>query len=291
MSTEYSVELLCSTLEVSRSSYYEWKNGKTYKVNYRKEIMEQQTVKEFWEHKRRYGARRITASLQQKNIRASIYTTRKVMKRQGLKSIQPRSFVPKTTNSKHSYTMSPNLLESRETPKCINKVWVGDITYIPLQGGKFCYLSVWMDLFSRRIIGWKLMAHMREEIVIESLRKAIQSRKPLSGTIIHSDRGGQYAGNAFRALLRKHELLQSMSNADNPYDNANMESYFSRFKAELIQKGSFLTIEDAQIEIEEYIENYYNVIRLHSSLNYNSPLNFELKSKMKNEKDKSGKLA
>lgn len=128
-------------------------------------------------------------------------------------------------------------------------------------------MAVWMDLCFRRIAGWHLADHMREELVIKALKQALKLRSPVKGMLVHTDRGGQYAGHAFRRLLQEHEVLQSMSKADDPYDNAFMESCFSRFKAELL--------EDAQTEIFEYIEMYYNPVRRHSSLGYKSPQVFE----------------
>jgi transposase InsO family protein len=183
--------------------------------------------------------------------------------------------VPKTTHSKHTYTKSPNLLKQRQFPSTINEVWVGDITYIPMGNGSFSYLSAWMDLCSRRLIGWSLDSHMRESLVIDSFKRALQKRCIKPGLLTHSDRGGQYAGNAFRKLLHHYKVIQSMSDADNPYDNAFMESCFSRFKAELLQGGSFQTTEDAMTEIADYID-YYNTQRLHSSLGYMPPIHFEL---------------
>jgi transposase InsO family protein len=197
----------------------------------------------------------------------------------GLKAIQPRSFVPKTTDSRHPYRISPNLLKERGFPSGINEVWVGDITYIPMAGGTFRYLSVWMDLYSRRIVGWDLQDHMKEALVLVSLRKALKVRGIRGNLLAHSDRGGQYAGTKFRQLIDKFKLTQSMSDADNPYDNAFMESCFSRFKAELLEGGAFQTAEDSYTEIFEYIEMYYNPIRLHSSIGYLSPNTFETRLK------------
>jgi putative transposase len=152
---------------------------------------------------------------------------------------------------------------------------VGDITYIAMANGAFLYLAVWLDLYSRRIIGWQLEDNMKEELVMAAFKKACQNRSPPQGLIIHSDRGGQYAGNAFRKLIDGKKIIQSMSRADNAYDNAFMESCFSRFKAELMQDGAFTSKEDAQTEIFEYIQMYYNPVRRHSSLNYVRPVNFE----------------
>lgn len=239
--------------------------------------MEQQIINTFREHKCRYGSRRITKTLQQDGETVSRYKTGKVLHSYGLKAIQPRSFVPKTTDSRHPYKISPNLLLNRAIPIRPNEVWVSDITYIPLAGGQWCYLAVWMDLFSRRIIGWHLDDNMQETLITKAFKRALAGRKIQKGSIVHSDRGGQYAGKVFRKMITAKHLLQSMSRADNPYDNAFMESYFSRFKAELLQDGIFETIEDARTEIFEYIEMYYNTTRIHSSLNYQSPVNYEKK--------------
>lgn len=115
-------------------------------------------------------------------------------------------------------------------PTETNRVWVGHITYVPLSGGRWAYLAVWMDLFSRRIVGWQLETHMREELIVKALKKGIRTRRPPKQMLIHSDRGGQYEGKAFRRLLAGKHFRQSMSGAGNPYDNAFMESCFGRFK-------------------------------------------------------------
>lgn len=239
--------------------------------------MEQKVIHIFRENKRRYGSRRIVKELRAQGNPISRHTAGKMLRDNGLKAIQPRSFVPRTTDSRHPYPISPNLLLDRTMPKAPNEVWVGDITYIPLAGGKWAYLAVWMDLFSRRIVGWHLDCHMQESLITTAFKKALYGRKPPKELIVHSDRGGQYAGTNFRKLISDHSLLQSMSRADNPYDNAFMESRFSRLKAELLQGGAFETIEDAHTEIFEYLEMYYNTRRLHSSLDYQSPMSYEKK--------------
>ena len=243
--------------------------------------MEQKIIDTFRKHKRRYGSRRICKAIQSEGEKLSRYKAGKVLHKFGLKAIQPRSFVPKTTDSRHRYTISPNLLLNTVLPQQPNQVWVGDITFIPLTLTRWAYLAVWMDLFSRKIIGWQLEDHMQEALIAGAFRKALNSRMITDGVIIHSDRGGQYAGNNFRKIINDKKMLQSMSRADNPYDNAFMESCFSRFKAELLQDGIFETIEDARTEIFEYIEMYYNSIRLHSSLEYKSPAQYEQDYKLK----------
>ena len=243
--------------------------------------MEQKIIDTFGEHKRRYGSRRICKAIQAESGKISRYKAGKVLHKFGLKAIQPRSFVPKTTDSRHRYTISPNLLLNRILPQHLNEMWVGDITFIPLAGARWSYLAVWMDLFSRKIIGWQLEDHMQEALITGAFKKALNTRVINDGIIIHSDRGGQYASNNFRKIISDKKMLQSMSRADNPYDNAFMESCFSRFKAELLQDGIFETIEDARTEIFEYIEMYYNTIRLHSSLGYKSPAQYEQDYKLK----------
>ena len=260
-------------MQVSRSAYYQ--SREVREPAPAKQQVEVQVVEVFKEHKRRYGIRRICSELKDKGIKAGRYQCRKVMQKHGLKAIQPRSFVPRTTDSRHPYPISPNLLLERQPPKKPNEVWVGDITYIPLSEGRWAYLSVWMDLYSRRIVGWQLDTHMREELVVASLKKAFNTREVKPGLILHSDRGGQYAGGAFRKVLVKRKINQSMSRADNPYDNAFMESCFSRFKAELLEDGMFDSLEDAHTEIFEFIEMYYNPKRKHSSLDYKSPMQYE----------------
>jgi putative transposase len=262
-------------LGLSRSAYYHWLTGKVTSKNQKRSQVQTAIIETFQQHRRRYGVRRIVSELKDKGIAAGSYQVRQVMQKNGLQAIQPRSFVPRTTDSRHPYLISPNLLLEQPFPVAPNQVWVGDITYIALSNGLFLFLAVWMDLYSRRIIGWQLEDNMRKELIIAAFKKACQNRSAGQGLIIHSDRGEQYAGKAFRKLIHGQSFIQSMSRADNPYDNAFMESCFSRFKAELMQDGAFENKADAQAEIFEYIEMYYNTIRKHSSLMYLSPSKFE----------------
>jgi putative transposase len=267
--------VMCNVLSVSRSCYYVYRKFGNAPPSLVKKEMEEQVVKAFKLHKQRYGVRRLLPELGDQGLKIGHCRIRRILKKHELKAIQPKSFVPRTTDSRHPYPISPNLLKGQAFPVRIDQVWVGDITFIPLQGNKWGYLAVWMDLFSRKVTGWQLRAHMREELVMEAFVKSWDGRKAARGLIIHSDRGGQYAGKKFRKLLTGRFSLQSMSGTDNPYDNAFMESYFSRFKAELLQGGAFDGLENARKEIFEYIEMYYNPIRRHSALGYISPVAFE----------------
>ena len=178
-------------MQVSRSAYYQSLEPKA--PNLKTQAVEEKITAVFRAHKRRYGVRRICAELKERQIRVGKHRCRRILRKHGLRAIQPRSFVPRTTQSRHPYPISPNLLLNKEAPAKPNEVWVGDITYLPLAEGRWAYLSVWMDLYSRRIVGWQLESHMREELVIASLNKALQTRRAKPGLIVHSDRGGQYA--------------------------------------------------------------------------------------------------
>ena len=155
--------------------------------------------------------------------------------------------------------LSPNLLLERairvDRPR---QVIVGDITYLPLQNADWAYLATWMDLFSRKIVGWQVADSMTAALVIEALKKAILREHLPTGLIVHSDRGGQYVDTELRKLLKQHRFEQSMSRADETYDNAHAESLFSRYKAELLEDGAFADLEQARSETFAYIEGYYN---------------------------------
>ena len=227
----------------------------------------------FWEHKRRYGARRIAQELSSRNKCCDVGRVGRLLREMGLKAIQPKSYRPRTTDSRHRLGYSPNLLLESSPPVGVNQVWVGDISYVPLRGGDFLYLAMLMDLYSRRIVAWELRDHMKESLVLAALRAAIALRQPGADLIHHSDRGGQYAGNAYRRVLARAGMRQSMSRADSCYDNAFMESCFGTIKTEL-EMDCYENERVARIEIGGYIR-YYNTRRRHSSLDYQTPEEFE----------------
>jgi putative transposase len=268
--TTYPVAILCRALGVSRSGYYAWKERPA-----RQDQLAPQVEEVFWQNSRRYGSRRITAELREQTV-IGRHRVRRLMREQGLRAIQPRRFVPRTTDSRHGQRMSPNLLVEREIivdrPR---QVIVGDITYLPLQNGQWAYLATWMDLFSRKILGWQVASSMTAELVIEALKKAIIREHLPAGLIVHSDRGGQYVDAELRNLLKRQGFEQSMTRADESYDNAHAESLFSRYKTELLEDGAFCDLEQARSETFAYIEGYYNRTRRHSALGYLSPENFE----------------
>lgn len=263
----------CRYLSVNRTSFHAWQTAEPT-------IFEEQDAQLaplvrviFKRHRRRYGARRIAEDLKEMGHPCDRRKVSNVMKTLKLKAIQPKSFVPKTTDSRHRLGYSPNLLLDADAPTTINQVWVGDITYIPLTDRTFCYMAMLMDLFSRRIVGWYLDNNMTEQLVLKALRSSIKERQPDVGLIHHTDRGGQYAGNEYRSILRRAAITQSMSRADNCYDNAFMESCFATIKNEL-EMTDYQSKAEARREMSKYIR-YYVHERRHSSLDYRSPAQFE----------------
>lgn len=277
VSKEYPVRLCCQLVGVSRSGYYGYQRRRRDASPVGES--ETETGKEigaiFWEHKRRYGARRIQAELRSRGKRIGRRRIRKLMQVMGLAAIQPRSFVPKTTQSPRELAACANLVKQQTTITCPNQVWVGDITYIPLADGSFAYLAAWADAGSRQIKGWKIARSMPDSLIIDAFEQAVKRYNPGAGLIVHSDRGGQYFSKKFRGILAAKGYLQSMAGIDNPYENAMAESLWSRLKAEVVEGGVFATIEEAEVEIFDYIECYYNTKRRHSGIGYQTPAEFE----------------
>ena len=270
---EFEVTELCNMFEVSRSAFYGWLNASPNTYQQQDTELQPMVQDIFQQHRRRYGARRISAELQSQGKSCSRSKARKIMDQTGLVAIQPKSFKPRTTDSKHKLGYSPNLLLGGIEIDRLNQVWVGDITYISLLG-KFAYLALLMDLHSRKIVGWSLETTLMQRLVISTLKAAIKQRQPIPGLIHHTDRGGQYAGNEYRQILKRAGMQQSMSRAGDCYDNAFMESCFGTIKTEL-EITTYTSLEEALKEIQEYI-NYYNNQRRHSSIDYLSPNSFEL---------------
>jgi transposase InsO family protein len=194
---------LCGTLEVSRSSYYAWATGHSHQPEAE---LTDRVEAAFWRHSRRYGSRRIRAELAAEGLAVGRDRVRRVMREEGLRAIQPRSFVPRTTDSRHGHRISPNLLLDRKPVTRPNEVVVGDITYLPLVSGAWAYLATWLDLYSRMIVGWQVADEMTDELIITAMKKAIMRRKPEAGLIVHSDRGGQYVTGLVPPLAHRARL-------------------------------------------------------------------------------------
>jgi putative transposase len=269
--TGASLRRVCQVLNLPRSSYYKASSESSMKVSDGLIGKELECV--FRHHRRRYGYRRLLRELRAKALCCAPSRVRRLMKERGLKAIQPKNYIPRTSDGRAN-APSPNLLANQPLPDQPNRVWAGDITFIPTAAG-WRYLAVVIDLYSRRVVGWHLATHMRSDLVCNAFKKALQSRRVAHQAIFHSDRGSQYGSVAFRDLLKKAGFIQSMSRRANPYDNAWTESFIGTLKNEMLQNGCFENDEDAMVELFDYIESYYNHKRRHSSLGYLSPAQFE----------------
>lgn len=273
----FPVAVVCQALGVSRAGYYAYVRGEAGPREQEDARLRPLVRQIFWEHKRRYGARRIAVELTARGEACGPGRVARLLKQLGLRAIQPKSFRPRTTQGRHPLGYSPNLLVEVPPPRAINQVWLGDITFVPLAGSRFAYLALLMDLYSRRIVGWELAEHMAEALVLAALRQAIAARQPAPGLIHHTDRGGQYAGGEYRRVLGRARMRQSMSRADNVYDNAFMESCFGTIKTEL-EMEVHANLSAAHEEIHGYL-CYYDTKRRHSALGYLTPRDFELSQK------------
>jgi len=264
---------MCRVFKVSRSCYYRWlsieKQEDTKLNNLIKNIFETSNST--------YGTRRIKQQLvKDYELIVSRRRIGKIMKKLGLVCKNKKRFRIKTTNSNHNFSIAPNRLNQDFFATKPNQVYVGDITYIPTKQG-WLYLAVVIDLFSRRIVGWSMDDNMKTSLVNDALLMAIQKRKPKPGLIFHTDRGSQYASDSHKALLKEFRIIQSMSAKGNCYDNAVSESFFHTLKTNLIYHTTFETKAHARMAIFSFIEIWYNRKRLHSYLDYMSPVEFEQK--------------
>lgn len=212
--------------------------------------------------------------LLKRGIKCCRNTVAKYMRKAGISANRRTKFRISTTDSSHDQPVASNLLKQDFSTVAINEVWLTDITYIPTKEG-VSYLAAIVDLHSRKIIGWQTSRNIDSQLVVAALDQAIAIRTPKPGLIVHSDRGSQYASSAFRERLDKFQLRQSMSRRGNCYDNAPMESFFKSYKTEEVQNDLYETHEEATRETSQYIECFYNLRRLHSSLSYRSPIEFE----------------
>ena len=276
---------------MSRSAYHDYRRSRSHVLSARQAALSERVKAIFDDHRRRYGTRRIAAELKAEGTGAGRCAVRSQMKRMGLRAIAPRRFTPRTTDARHGQQASPNLLLDNGNAPCKpGEVVVGDITYLPLQSGKWGYLASWQDKFSKRVVGWAVEARMTDELVIKAFGKAVASGHVKAGAIIHTDRGSQYVSHDFRALLAESGCRQSMSRRANCYDNAQAESFFSRYKAELLEGGAFESVSQARSETFSYIEGYYNRARRHSSLAYKTPEEFEREINIKKKEDNSERV-
>jgi len=260
---------MCRVLKVRKSGYYHWRKrpiSSRKKANI--ELMND-IKKAHKETKELYGSRRLCAELRNRGLKCGKNRVARLMKENAIRSKRIKKFKA-TTNSKHNLPVAENLLNQNFKVQKPNEVWVADITYVPTDEG-WLYLASIMDLYHRKVVGWAMSATMTKELVITAFNQAIWRYKPPEGVIHHSDRGSQYASNEYQKLLKSKGFKTSMSRKGNCYDNACAESFFGSIKSELIYLNHYKTRKEASSSIFEYIEVFYNRIRLHSSLGYKSP--------------------
>jgi putative transposase len=267
---------MCQVMQVSRSGYYKWVQEKANENSYqkRRKALLARIRWFFLDSKKRYGAPKITKLLQREGWKVSERLVGILMRENGLRSCVSKRFRVITTDSDHTNPIAPNTLNQDFKTTAPNKVWMTDITYVPCRQGRL-YLASVMDLFTRKIVGWRLADRMTTDLVLAALDQAYESQQPPAGLLHHSDRGSQYASEEYRSKLNQYGMKASMSRKGNCYDNACIESFHSVLKKEFIYCTKFRTKDQAQQEVFEYIELFYNRKRIHGSLNYLSPDRFE----------------
>jgi putative transposase len=269
----YPVKKMADVLEVSRSRYYAWLKKP---VNARKQqdhALLGLVKKIFEENRRTYGSPRIHLDLSDLGQRCSRKRVARIMRENGI-FVRLKKKYKVTTNSDHDYVVAENLLDQRFSVEAANKVWVSDITYIWTMEG-WLYLCIILDLYSRKVVGWTMDSRLGSSLATNALTMAVLHRNPPEKLIVHSDRGIQYASNAFRKKLKECKMIQSMSRKGNCWDNACAESFFATLKSEEVFKRSYKTRDEARKRIFEYIAVFYNGRRKHSYLGYLSPVEFE----------------
>ena len=272
---DYPVTVLCRTLALKRSAYYDWR-ARGAQVIGRQELELRRRMKTlFAESRNSLGSRTLMNKLRKEGFQSGRYLVRNRMKTLGL-SVKTKRGFKVTTDSNHELSIAPNVLNRDFSPSAPNRAWGTDITYLWTSQG-WVYLAVVIDLYSRRVVGWSMDERMATSLVIRALMMAINLRQPGSGVIHHSDRGSQYASDAYQTLLKQHAMVCSMSRKGNCWDNAPVERFFSSLKREWVGDQQYQTRSEAMIDVRAYVTVYYNAKRLHSTLGYQTPIDFENK--------------
>ena len=279
MKMDYPVRRLCLYLKVSPSGFYDWERRQVHPCA---RALENQSLAEeidriHMRSRKTYGAPRVEKELRKKGRCHGRNRVARLMKQKGLCGRQKGRYRVQTTDSNHDQPIAPNRLAEAPKTSAPNQIWVADITYIKT-GQSWLYLAAIMDLYSRKIVGWAMSERIDTALVLNALTMALLHRRPGAKLLFHTDRGVQYASGDYRQALGAAGLIASMSGKGNCYDNAAMESFWSTLKLELVYRRDFQTRADAQSEIFDYIEVFYNRLRSHSALNYLSPVDFELQN-------------
>jgi len=261
-------------LEVSSSGYYAWRQRQPSVRGIANEQLVEVIKVIHAESHQTYGSPRMHAELSARGHHCNRKRVARLMRLHGIQARGRQRRRVVTTDSRHDLTVAPNLLRQDFSAQAPDEKWVSDITYVPTREG-WLYLAAVLDLFSRKVVGWSMDQTMTTSLVTHALRMALQTRRPASPLLHHSDRGRQYASHVYQQLLKTNAFRVSMSRSGNVYDNAVMESFFGSLKTELIHHHQFRTIREAKTHTFAYIEGFYNNRRRHSSLGYLSPDEFE----------------
>jgi putative transposase len=274
LSRIHTVRDLCQLLGVTRSGYYAWHRSSetSREINNRK--LTQEICVVFEAKRGRYGSPRITEELRRQGHKCNHKRVERLMRQAQLRGRTCRRKRVRTTDSDHDQPIAPNLLLDRPAPSKTDEVWVADITYVPTAEG-WLFVAAVMDLYSRQILGWSVWESLAAGGAMQALARALVKRGYPAGVIHHSDRGVQYASGEYRRQLQKHGLTASMSRKGNCYDNAAMEAFWSTLKREALEGSEHWNKDRVRRELFEFIEATYNRSRLHSSLGYQSPVDFE----------------
>lgn len=271
---DFEVTRLCETFEVSRSGYYAWKQRPASESSQRAESLTAEIEDIHLKRKQVYGSPRVHQELLDRGYDVCVNTVAKLMRNAGIRAKTKKKFKA-TTNSKHDHPVAQNVLDREfDSPSKPNEVWLSDITYIWTSAG-WMYLAVVLDLFTRKVVGWSVDASMTSQLVLDALQQAVVRERPEGAVLCHSDRGSQYASEAYQQLLKERGFECSMSRKGNCWDNAPMESFFATLKKELIHHEQYHTRSEVRLSLFEYIEAFYNTIRKHSALGYKSPAQFQ----------------
>lgn len=266
----YPVRLMCRVLDVSPSGYYAWLSRPESPRSLENCALVGEIRRIQARHRGRYGSPRMHAALRVEGHRCSRGRVERLMRRHRIRALAGRRFRPCTTDSRHTLAVAPNLLAQRFEAPAPNRVWLADLTYIPTGEG-WLYLAAVLDLATRKVVGWAMRDHMRAELTLSALTMAAQRQRPPAGLLQHSDRGSQYAADAYVAQLAAIGAVPSMSRRGCCHDNAPMESFFHTLKVELVHGQRWATRDEARRDLFAYIEGYYNRTRMHSALGYLTP--------------------
>ena len=271
---EFRLTRMCHVLHVSRSGFYAWQRRSpsirtqaNQRLIERMRVLHQQT-------REAYGARKMWQLLKRDGVSCGRHRVARLRRLAGLVALRRRRYVRTVQVRQHEPPAIPNRLNQQFAVSTKNRVWAGDLTFVPTRTG-WLTVAVLLDLYSRRVVGWAMSSRQTLSVVVEAWWMAWQRRRPAPGLVHHSDQGNQYRASLYQTLLTRRGVVMSMSRKGNCYDNAPVESFFSSLKNELVRHRQFQNQAEAQVAIEDYIDRFYNQQRLHQALGYRSPEEFE----------------